>query len=89
MQLTIFAQIHTRENSRANEAILKANEPRLSNNCQKLLDAMLNGSRLSGIDCINLGMTEYRRRFKDLIDAGYPVQSEMVGGSKRWFIKIE
>lgn len=90
MQLEIFQQpiLHRKENSASNERILKDNAARLSANCEKILTELKRGVKLTGMDCIyKLGMSEYRRRFKDLIDAGYPIKSEMIGGQKVWWME--
>ena len=86
-QLTIFH----RENNKHSESIQRKQKERLANNCQILLDALLRGERLSGMDIIlKYNMSEYRRRIKTIIDAGYPVKFEMnKSGCKTWYFEKE
>jgi hypothetical protein len=86
MQTLLDFTVHSRENNSHSQSILESQYERLSNNCKKLYEAMSKGRRLTGMDCINMGMIEYRRRFKDMIDAGIPVKSEMVGNVKQWYL---
>jgi hypothetical protein len=81
--------VHHKENNRHSEMILEENYERLNKNCKVLYDALMRGERLTGADVVTrYDMMEYRRRFKDLKDAGVPIQTEKLpGGSKVWFIK--
>lgn len=88
---------HSRENNSHSEEIYIEQMERLNNNSKVILKCLLEGQRLSGIDC-NTGikskdmdapirMSEYRKRFQEIIKAGYPVETEKgVNGCKTWFI---
>ena len=81
------ATLH-KENNRESQQILCDQLPRLSNNCKTIYEALKRGERLSGADIIlKYGMTEYRRRIKDLKDAGVQIKEEKLSnGCKVWFI---
>lgn len=84
--------VHQRENNSASQTILNAQRGRLNNVCKKVHDTLMKGERLSGANFhAKVGALEYRRRFKDLIDKGYPIQAEENSktGLKEWFYPIE
>ena len=75
------------ENNKHSEEILLEQESRLSENCKKIYKALKRGARLTGIDIINMGMTEYRRRIKDLREAGVVIQeTKLSNGCKQWYL---
>ena len=80
--------VHTKENNAFSESILFDQYERLSKNCRVLYDALKRGERLSGITIITrYGMTEYRRRIKDLRDAGVPIKEhKLENGCKEWYL---
>lgn len=80
--------VHTRENNRQSEVTLNEEYARLNNNCKIIYDALKRGERLTGrIIQRRFDMSEYRRRIKDLKDAGIPIQEKKLkGGSKEWFL---
>ena len=65
---------HVHENGAANKAIYKANKPRLTRNSRILYNLLIDGHKLTGIDCVMgvkyynevVRMTEYRRRFGEV-----------------------
>lgn len=77
------------QNNKESEEILLLCEKRLTNNCRIILEALQRGERLSGIDIITkYKITEYRRRIKDLIDAGYDIKYEIgKSGCKTWWME--
>ena len=84
-----FAQVvHTKENNAFSEAILFDQYERLSNNCKVIYNALKRGERLSGVVIVTrYGMTEYRRRIKDLRDAGVPIKEhKLENGCKDWYL---
>lgn len=84
-----FAQVvHTKENNAFSEAILFDQYERLSNNCKVIYNALKRGERLSGVVIVTrYGMTEYRRRIKDLRDAGVPIKEhKLENGCKEWYL---
>jgi len=75
------------ENNRESEEILLEQEPRLNDNCKKIYHALKAGRKLTGIDIINMGMTEYRRRIKDLKEKGIVIKEiKMPKGCKAWYL---
>ena len=92
-QLAIeFNQRHAPENNEESEMNYIANLDAINNNCRTILEQLLTGRKLTGIDCIKLGILEYRRRFKDLVDVyKIPIESEYPQGKryKRWFLSNE
>ena len=80
--------VHTRENNAFSESVLFDQYERLSNNCRVLYDALKRGERLSGVVIVTrYGMTEYRRRIKDLRDAGVPIKEhKLENGCKEWYL---
>ena len=82
--------VHTKENNSHSEKILDSQYERLSNNCKTLYNAFERGESLSGSDIVrSYKMMEYRRRIKDLKDAGYPIgETILKNGSKIWFKKV-
>ena len=82
--------VHAKENNSHSEKILDSQYERLSNNCKTLYEAFERGEYLSGTDIVKFyGMMEYRRRIKDLKDAGYPIgETILKNGSKIWFKKL-
>lgn len=77
-----------RENNRFSEQILCDQATRLSNNCRKLYEALLRGERLTGAIIIaKYGMIEFRRRIKDLKEAGLDIKENLLpGGCKEWYL---
>lgn len=92
-QTTInFNQRHQSENNEESELNYIANLDAINNNCRTILEQLLTGRKLTGIDCAKLGILEYRRRFKDLVDVyGIPIESEYPEGKryKRWFLDAQ
>ena len=80
--------VHTKENNAFSESILFDQYERLSKNCRVLYDALKRGERLSGVVIVTrYGMTEYRRRIKDLRDAGLLIKEfKLENGSKEWYL---
>jgi hypothetical protein len=60
-----------------------------SHNCKLIYDALKRGERLTGREIVTrFGMLEYRRRLKDLRDAGIEIQEKTLeGGAKQWWIE--
>lgn len=83
-QLDFTQVVHERENNSQSQSILEENRPRLNKGCETVHKLLLQGVRLNPDNFSKLtGQTEYRRRFADLIKAGYPVQFKNIGGGKR------
>lgn len=80
--------VHTKENNPHSEGILFDQYERLSKNCKTLYDALKRGEKLTGwIIMTRYGMAEYRRRIKDLRDAGLVIQEKKLSnGCKEWFL---
>ena len=77
------------QNNSESESILLISEKRLTKNCRVLLEALQRGERLDG-DIIweRYRIREYRRRFKDLRDAGFKIEYEIgKSGCKTWWMK--
>lgn len=84
--------VHAKENNSYSQKILGEQRARLNKVCKKVHDTLMKGERLSGANFHEkIGALEYRRRFKDLIDKGYPVQAQENAktGLKEWFYPIE
>lgn len=88
---------HYHENSRENLISYQQQKKRLSKNTEILVLCMKEGQRLTGLDIMRgikhkgmsepVIMTEYRRRFKEAIDAGIDIKTERhSNGSKTWYI---
>lgn len=77
------------QNNRESESILLMCEKRLSNNCRIILEAFARGERLTGDNIADrYHIREYRRRIKDLRDAGYRIVDEIgKNGCKTWWIE--
>jgi hypothetical protein len=90
-EIDFTAVVHTKENNSKSEATLHEQYERLNNNCKILYDALKRGEKLTGrIIQRRFDMSEYRRRIKDLKDAGIPIQeNKLKGGCKEWFIEKE
>lgn len=90
-QLTIdWNQVtHTSENNSHSEQILFDQYDRLNHNCKLIYDALKRGERLTGRDIVSrFGMLEYRRRLKDLKEAGIEIHEKTLeGGAKQWWIE--
>lgn len=87
-QLEISFSVLTPQNNRESEEILLMCAKRLSKNCQTILEALKRGERLTGnIIVEKYKIMEYRRRFKDLKDAGYKIDYEIgSNGCKTWYL---
>jgi len=83
-QRTMFEPIlHGRENNIESQKNYEANIEAFTKNCKVIFAQLMTGKVLTGIDCAKLGILEYRRRFKDLIDVyGIPVQDDYVEGKR-------
>jgi len=83
--------VHLKENNIESQRILNQNRKRLNNICMKVHATLLKGKVLSAFNFMSeIGAVEYRKRFAELIEAGYPVNSRSVGGGlKEWFYKDE
>jgi hypothetical protein len=70
------------------EQILFDQYERLNHNCKIIYDALKRGERLTGRDIVSrFGMLEYRRRLKDLKEAGVVIQeTTLKGGAKQWYL---
>ena len=78
------------ENNKESEETLLEQEERLSDNCKKIYNALKNGRVLTGMDIIKMGMTEYRRRIKDLKEKGIDIkEKKMPNGCKAWYLETE
>lgn len=89
-QIEMDFNVLTPQNNRESESILLLCEKRLSKNCKTLYEALLRGEKLTGIDIIvKYKITEYRRRIKDLKDAGIEIK-DCIGsnGCKTWWIEV-
>ena len=77
---------HTHENNSHSEQILFNQYERLNRNCKKLYDALKSGGWWSGKRIIaELDMLEYRRRIKDLKEAGIKIKEmSLSNGCKSW-----
>lgn len=68
---------HGPENNIESQKSYNNNLETLNNNCRILLEQLLTGRKLTGIDAVKLGMLEYRKRFDELKKVhGIPVQCE-------------
>ena len=68
---------HGKENNRESQESYNLNLETYNNNCRILMEHLLSGKRLSGMDAIDLGVMEYRKRFDDLKKLhGIPVKSD-------------
>ena len=78
---------HKFENNSESQIILEANRGRLNKVCLKVHNYLSNGGRLSAINFYDeIGAIEYRKRFDDLKNAGYPIKSrKLKHGLKEWF----
>jgi hypothetical protein len=76
--------VHGRENNRESQQILEDQYERLNNNCRRLYDALKSGGAWSGHRIIHeLNMIEYRRRIKDLREAGIFIKQANQGQARR------
>jgi len=80
--------VHQKENNAHSEQILFDQYERLNHNCKIIYDALKRGERLTGRDIVSrFGMLEYRRRLKDLKEAGVVIQeTTLKGGTKQWYL---
>ena len=77
-------RVHEIENNPASQAILDDNRERLDKVTQRVHEAMLRGIELNPDNFYSIiGAREYRRRFKNLADLGYPVQERSIGGGMK------
>lgn len=78
MQHTIeFTKHHGPENNMESQRHYEADLKKLSNNCRIILEQLLTGRKLTGIDVVKLGIMEYRKRFDDLKKVyGIPVRDD-------------
>ncbi len=67
--------VHTNENNRESEAHLNSNREKFSGKCLLLLQRLCNGERLTFAENV-FSIGDLRRRSKDLIENGIPVQRE-------------
>lgn len=75
------------ENNKESEEILLEQSERLSNNCRKIYRALKSGAMLTGASMMQMGMSEYRRRIKDLKDKGIVIkEKKMPNGCKAWYL---
>jgi hypothetical protein len=89
-------QHHGFENNRESEEIYVEQMPRLHNNARIILKCLQEGQRLTGTDCQNgirtkdgetAKMSEYRKRFSEIIRSGVDVKTERLSnGCKVWFL---
>lgn len=84
-QADLFNQIadvirpHTRENNRESEAILAANLPRISRQCELVLSLLKEGKRLTVRSAIvDYGISSLPRRILDLKQSGFKIKSELI-----------
>lgn len=86
-QVFDFNVVHRRENNPVSQEILEDNKSRLNEACKVVHNLLLQGHRLNADNFKAItGYNEYRRRFKDLIDAGYPVKAvSYKSGMKEWY----
>lgn len=77
-QLTLnWNPVHDRENNPHSQQHLELKRDDFSEQCWEALKRMLNGERLTMKIAINTGISDIRRRAKDLIDhKGIPVKRE-------------
>ena len=80
--------VHSKENNRYSQGVLENEYTRLNKNCKILYDALKRGEKLTGMLVVQrYNMLEYRRRFKDLKDAGIDIkENTLKGGIKVWYI---
>lgn len=84
--------VHLKENNIHSQRTLNIQRCRLNKVCKKVHETLMKGEKLSGANFFQkIGALEYRRRFKDLIDKGFPVRSteNKETGLKEWFYPIE
>ncbi len=75
------------ENSQENEDILMQQLSRSDSNCRKIYIALKSGAMLTGAAMNQMGMLEYRRRIKDLMDAGLKIKHKTLkGGFRAWYL---
>lgn len=82
--MTIQAEIsfvHNHENNQESQAILNANREHLSAQCEKVLELLTSGKRLTVRDAMVFhGIGDLPRRIKDLRENGYKIESELING---------
>ena len=89
---------HYQENSRENLHSYQQQKKRLNQNSEILLKCLQEGQRLTGLDVMRgvrhsgmtevRVMTEFRKRFQEILKAGYPVKTERhSNGSKTWYME--
>ena len=78
---------HKFENNSESQTILEENRKRLNKVCLKVHNFLSSGGRLSALNfTAEIGAIEYRKRFDDLKNAGYPIRSKHIrNGMKEWF----
>jgi hypothetical protein len=73
--------VHTVENNSESKQILNANREHLSAQCEKVLELLTSGKRLTVRDAmIEYGIGDLRRRVKDLKENGYNVKGDLIEG---------
>lgn len=86
-----FNTVHNRENNPDSQAHLELKREDFNEQCWTVLKRMLSGEKITNKDGVNTGISDIRRRAKDLIDhKGIPVKREwaVVNGVKqdyKWY----
>ena len=92
IQTNLF-EVHRFENTVENQIQLDEGRKDFSNQCKKLFIALLNGNRITFQDAMNnYGISDIRRRAKDLVDDnGVMLSKVKVKNSriKEWFMTSE
>jgi len=86
-------KIHEKENNPESQEYLDKNRKRLSNQCLKVLELLLQGKRLTTINAPSYGILSLPRRLKDLRENGIFVDEKWITPKnssveiKEWFIE--
>jgi hypothetical protein len=92
-QLSIDFKTHTVENTSEGMLTLKINKESFEGQNKKLYNLLMSGCKLTFSDAfINHGITDIRRRSKDLTDEhGIEISKEFINGTRNkiWYMTIE
>lgn len=81
-------KVHEKERGEENQMDLDKIRPRLFYSCQKIYEYLMKGHKLSGYKMtLKFGITETRRRIKDLRDSGVKMSfTKNNRGAKEWYM---
>lgn len=81
-------KVHDKERGSENQEILEEVKPRLILSCRKIYEYLMKGHRMTGYKMtMRLGISETRRRIKDLRDSGVKMSYiRTEDGSKEWYM---